>query len=78
MKAAIEIVEPKKVVASITLTMSVEAWQDLRKALDDQPLYGPAQQLRAAVDDLVQKVAYKINYSSSDASPTDQNGGGHG
>lgn len=78
MKAKIEIVDPKKILASVTLTMSVEHWQELRKAMDGQPFYGPARHLRDAVDELVGKVASKINYSAEDASATDHSGGDHG
>ncbi|MCT7662359.1 hypothetical protein [Shinella kummerowiae] len=68
MKAHIAFVDPKNIEASVTLTMTVERWMDLRKAMDGQPYYGAAQQLRAAVDDLVERVGRRIDYVEAESS----------
>lgn len=66
MKAKISIVEPENVMASITLTMTVAGWRQLREAMAGEPYYGPAQQLREAVDDLTRKVERVIMPSAAE------------
>lgn len=79
MKAIIKIVDPHSVEASITFTMTVEKWLALRKAMDGQPFYGAAQQVRDAVDELVKRIARTIDYSPcDDCSATSASGGDHG
>lgn len=68
MKAKIEIVDPSEVVASITLTMTVQEWKALKSALDSQPLYGPAQRVRDAVFALTCRVEQAINFDAPEES----------
>jgi hypothetical protein len=77
-KAKIAFIEPGNIVASITLTMTVEHWKKLRTTMDGSPYYSPWQQVRAAVDELTAKVERAIHYETDDGSTPNTKGGDHG
>lgn len=74
MKAKIEINDPLAIVASVTLTMSVRQWQELRDSMRDAPFYGPWQQVRDAVRDLTVALERPI-FLTAEGSPTNTSGG---
>lgn len=70
MRAKIEINNPKEIVASVTLTMSVEKWQALRDSMKDAPFYGPWQHVRDAVRDLTTALERPLFLTEDTSAPT--------
>lgn len=66
MKAKIAITNPNKIEATISLTMTLEQWQDLRKEMKDMPFYGATQALRGSIDELVEKSRANFHVDTSD------------
>lgn len=53
MKARFRIEAPNKLEATITMTFTLEQWQEISAGLQKGPSYGPVYQIREAIQDLV-------------------------
>ena len=55
MKATIRLAKPEDVEATISLTMTLLQWKELRTSIAEDKLYEPGGKLREAIDDLVRQ-----------------------
>lgn len=62
MRAVLKFKEPRDIAATISLTMTMEEWSDLKAILSAAPFYGPAQWLREAINDLHQRATVQLQY----------------
>lgn len=66
MKAVMKFHKPQDIAATISLTMTMEQWGDLRERLKGAPYSGPAHWLREAIDDLHQRAARELRHEPED------------
>lgn len=66
MRANVEISNPAAVSATISFTMTLEQWVQLRKDMKDAPFYGPAMTLRNAIDELSDRVNKVFHFECED------------
>ena len=69
MRADISIDNPARVSATISITMTLEQWSELRKGIKDAPYYGPAQTLRQAIDELSEKMGEVFSFYDTPEEP---------
>lgn len=62
MKALLDIEKPNSVKATISLTLTLEQWIELKGQLKDAPLYGASGELKDAVNQLIMKLCSTIGY----------------
>ena len=62
MRATAKFTKPGDIEVTITMTASLEKWQELRDDLKEAPFYGLARDLRGAVDDMTIKLMGCVNY----------------
>lgn len=62
MRAKASFTKPGGIEATITLTATLEKWQELREQLKDAPFYGVARDLNEAVSELTTKLCGWAQY----------------
>lgn len=66
MKATISVTNPDEIEATISITLTLKQWVELRKEIKDVAFYGPGHQLRSAIDELSQKVNKVFSFYEGD------------
>ncbi len=68
MKATMRLTKPDDVEATISLTMTLAQWKELRIPLAEDKNYRPGGKLREAIDDLVRQATRAFCPTEGDAS----------
>ena len=66
MRAKVTIFNPAAISATISVTMTLEQWAQLRKDMKDAPSYGPAGNLKNAIDELSSSMNKVFHYEADE------------
>ncbi len=62
-RAVTKITNPDSIEVTISFTLTVANWKNLRKQIDNVEYHGPAHWLREAINDLTRKVERELDYT---------------